>query len=224
MTPTNELDNNHKKAKKDSRKLALAARSAMSTEERQLESLRICQKLEAILDELLASRSRAASASSGSEELPVLDASLNVAVYSAMGDELDLTEFIKAAHNKPGVRVCFPCMEAWENQRMSMRAPSPEDYHAGNISFIKEPLLDFEFECPELKDHPFVHPEDIDMIIVPLVAFDNDGNRLGYGGGNYDRFIPRLKKNTCIVGVAFESQRLEKLPIEPHDVQIRIIS
>lgn len=62
-----------------------------------------------------------------------------------------------------------------------------------------------------------VEPEQIDMVIVPGVAFDLNGNRLGYGGGYYDRFFERLREDTYLVAVAFELQVVEKVPTEKWD-------
>ncbi|MBD80491.1 MAG: 5-formyltetrahydrofolate cyclo-ligase [Crocinitomicaceae bacterium] len=61
-----------------------------------------------------------------------------------------------------------------------------------------------------------------DLIIVPGVAFDEDGNRLGYGGGYYDTFIeqhPESKK----IAVCFDVQVLDDIPIEPHDVKMDLL-
>ena len=64
-------------------------------------------------------------------------------------------------------------------------------------------------------------PEQVDpqVLIVPLVAFDSRGYRLGYGGGFYDRTLERLRavRPTWAVGFAYAAQRLESLPIEPTD-------
>ena len=57
----------------------------------------------------------------------------------------------------------------------------------------------------------------IDLIIVPGLAFDMSKNRLGYGGGYYDRFLLKHKSATC-VGAFYELQKMKRLPVEPHDV------
>jgi 5-formyltetrahydrofolate cyclo-ligase len=63
-----------------------------------------------------------------------------------------------------------------------------------------------------------VAPADIDLIIVPGVAFTPVGDRLGRGGGHYDRFLPSARCPT--VGVCFAEQVIDVLPIEPHDVRV----
>lgn len=64
-----------------------------------------------------------------------------------------------------------------------------------------------------------------DVLIVPLVAFDDDGNRLGYGGGFYDRTLQALRQSrpVVVIGLAFEAQRAEALPLEPTDQPLDFI-
>jgi 5-formyltetrahydrofolate cyclo-ligase len=61
---------------------------------------------------------------------------------------------------------------------------------------------------------------DVGLVLVPLLAFDSQGNRLGSGKGFYDRFLaanPTLTDKATLIGVAFEAQRLPSVPVEPHD-------
>ena len=63
-------------------------------------------------------------------------------------------------------------------------------------------------------------------IICPLLAYDKNNNRLGYGGGYYDRTIEKLKKlnkNITLIGVAYSFQEIENLPTEPHDSPLDFI-
>ena len=62
-------------------------------------------------------------------------------------------------------------------------------------------------------------PDDIDLLVVPGVAFTRTGKRLGYGGGYYDRFIPLCTK-ARIAALAFAEQMVDNLPTEPHDLII----
>jgi 5-formyltetrahydrofolate cyclo-ligase len=73
---------------------------------------------------------------------------------------------------------------------------------------------------PEQDD--FLDPE---ILIVPLVAFDLNGGRLGYGGGFYDRTLQRLRalRPTLAIGFAFAAQQAESLPLEPTDQPLDLI-
>ncbi len=65
-------------------------------------------------------------------------------------------------------------------------------------------------------------PSDFDVIIVPMLGFDKNLHRIGYGGGYYDKFLatqPRAKK----IGVCFEAGKVENLPAEAHDIPLGII-
>ena len=57
---------------------------------------------------------------------------------------------------------------------------------------------------------------------MPLVAFDNDLNRLGYGGGYYDRYLSKNKKIKKIlkIGIAYSFQKVKKIPIDKHDIRL----
>ena len=65
--------------------------------------------------------------------------------------------------------------------------------------------------------------KDIDVVIVPAVAYDTDCYRLGYGGGFYDRFLENLKPDAKTIGIAFNLQIFDKIPKEPHDAQLDFV-
>ena len=66
-------------------------------------------------------------------------------------------------------------------------------------------------------------PIDIDLAIIPAVAFDYGRYRLGYGGGFYDRFIPLLRSDCTIAGVAYNLQLVEKIPVEKYDMPVNLV-
>ena len=65
--------------------------------------------------------------------------------------------------------------------------------------------------------------EDIDILIVPAVAYDKDCYRLGYGGGFYDRFIEHLRDDAITIGIAFDLQVFDSIPKENHDAQLNYV-
>lgn len=68
---------------------------------------------------------------------------------------------------------------------------------------------------------PEIPPEDLDIIVVPGVAFDERGYRLGHGVGYYDRFLART--NACKLGLAYDFQIVQELPSSPHDIPVHAV-
>ena len=66
-------------------------------------------------------------------------------------------------------------------------------------------------------------PDRLEAVVVPGVAFDRGGGRLGYGGGHFDRLLAELRPGTPVVGVAFELQIVDGVPSEPHDRAVDIV-
>lgn len=145
-----------------------------------------------------------------------------VAVYAAMGSEVDPAAFAAAAVAR-GWRVAYPCMLSATDamacgQRMCMRAVSAGD--ASEAPFIAHPTRAFAATDVNSVRFPIVPAKALDMIIVPLVAFDRTGARLGYGGGCYDRYLPVLSPACQIVGIAFDEQRVDHVPTDAHDLPL----
>lgn len=69
----------------------------------------------------------------------------------------------------------------------------------------------------------FLEPVELDLIIVPGVAFDENGYRLGYGGGYYDNFITKLRDDVVLAAVAFEEQVVEEVPLNSWDKKVHFI-
>ncbi len=87
---------------------------------------------------------------------------------------------------------------------------SQDDFKIGAYG-IKEPNTSY---CTK------VNVSDIDIVIVPAVAYDKNCYRLGYGGGYYDRFLSSLKEDTIFIGLAFDFQICDIIPKEEHDIQL----
>lgn len=145
-----------------------------------------------------------------------------VAVYAAMGSEVDPAAFATAAAER-GWQVAYPCMlsaadAAACGQRMCMRVVAAGD--VGTAPLIAHPTRAFTAAEIDSDRFPIVAAEALDMIVVPLVAFDRTGARLGYGGGCYDRYLPTVSASCQIVGIAFDEQRVEHVPADAHDLPL----
>ncbi|NLL51499.1 MAG: 5-formyltetrahydrofolate cyclo-ligase [Peptococcaceae bacterium] len=88
-----------------------------------------------------------------------------------------------------------------------------KDVQVSNFG-IREPLPD------RLKP---VSPEEIDLVLVPGLAFDYHGHRIGFGAGYYDRFLPRLRQDAVIIGIAFACQLFDNLPREDYDYKLPLL-
>lgn len=190
--------------KAELRRAVIARRNAIDLDVRAAKSAVICTRLVELLD-------RSDSA-----------APHTAAVYAAMGSEVDPAAFAAVAA-KRGWRVAYPCMlsaidAAACGQRMCMRAAAADD--ASAAPFIAHPTRAFAATDIDSSRFPIVSVEALDMIVVPLVAFDRAGARLGYGGGCYDRYLSMLSPACQIIGIAFEEQRVDHVPTDAHDLPL----
>lgn len=190
--------------KAELRRAVIARRDAIDLDVRAAKSAVVCARLVELLDRLGAAAPR------------------TVAVYAAMGSEVDPAAFAAAAVAR-GWRVAYPCMFSTTDamacdQHMCMRAVSAGD--ASEAPFIAHPTRAFATTDVDSDHFPIVPAKALDMIIVPLVAFDRTGARLGYGGGCYDRYLPMLSPACQIIGIAFDEQRVDHVPTDAHDLPL----
>ena len=85
-----------------------------------------------------------------------------------------------------------------------------------------EPLSINKYGIPEPISGKAMYP---DILLVPIVAFDKNLNRIGYGGGFYDRYIKRVKKkkNIITIGLAYSFQKVKEIPINKYDIKLDFI-
>jgi len=112
-----------------------------------------------------------------------------------------------------GKRILAPVTVPAERKLIPVSLRSPDDFVSGAYG-IRE---------PRLEDEQIVAPEKIDVVIVPGVGFDRHGGRLGYGGGYYDRFLPRLSPQAVKIAIAYDCQVLPEIPLEPHDTPLDLL-
>ncbi|PLT34706.1 5-formyltetrahydrofolate cyclo-ligase [Bacillus sp. V5-8f] len=121
--------------------------------------------------------------------------------------EVDTREIIKKAW-KQGKEVavpkCFPQDKSIQFRKITSFEQLETVYFG-----LQEPILGETMDAP---------PEEIDMLIVPGIAYTKTGYRIGFGGGYYDRFLPYYNGPT--VSLAFNEQVVPALPIEKHDIPV----
>ncbi len=85
-----------------------------------------------------------------------------------------------------------------------------------------EPLSINKYGIPEPTSNKIINPS---ILLIPLVAFDKYNNRIGYGGGYYDRYLMKKKKNKKIItiGLAYSFQKVKKIPTTKHDIKLDFI-
>lgn len=137
---------------------------------------------------------------------PILaGASRCVAIYAPLPHEVNLLPLVQ---EYPQHRFAFPLCLPDHQLEFRIAADTRLDLRPGKMG-IPEP-------APHTRA---VMPEEIELIIVPGVAFTLTGERLGYGGGYYDRFLPRCRR-ARILALAFAEQLEAALPTDSHDQRI----
>lgn len=139
------------------------------------------------------------------EALPEYSAAHTVLAYSSMPDELPTSGII--AHASAAKTVVLPVVKG---DTLELRRYEPEHMRTG-YKGILEPS----------DEAMAVSPSDIDLAIIPGMAFDAQGHRLGRGGGFYDRLIPQL--NCPLIGIGFACQLVPEVPVEPFDLPVDIV-
>lgn len=130
-----------------------------------------------------------------------------VSGFLAIGDEIDPAPLMQRLIGE-GYRLCLPVMEG-KGKPLVFRAWSPGEPLAETTWGIREPL-------------PAAPVLDPDIVLGPLLAFDRDGYRLGYGGGFYDRTLARLRalKPIVSIGIAFDEQKVDAVPHVDYDERL----
>lgn len=134
-----------------------------------------------------------------------------VAAYLAFDGEPDLAGVFPHLL-EAGFRLALPFIEGHgDDSRMVFRYWRPEDSLARNRMGFHEPHLG-----------ETVATEDLGVILLPLVAWDQSGARLGMGAGYYDRALEPLRHSATPlrIGIAFDVQESARIPLDPHDVPL----
>ena len=178
--------------KKQQRKLAVDRRRALTQDERDEKSRVICDILTRLIKEPRYSEVR------------------TIFSYRGTWDEVNVDAFNDWAEVQ-GYRVAYPI--SLPKGIMKAAVPAEENaWHRAAYGILE----------PVMENSKILEPGDIDLVIVPCVAFDEYGNRCGHGAGYYDRFMACMSSESLIM-VAFEAQRLEKLITEETDIPVPTI-
>jgi 5-formyltetrahydrofolate cyclo-ligase len=134
-------------------------------------------------------------------------------VYVNFRSELETLELIQSCLSK-GKRVAIPLVEASTVSMIPLLIQDPEKDLVPGYYGIPEP-------DPEKSLR--VAAREIDAVVIPGSVFDIHGGRLGYGGGYYDRFLVNDAPQAKRIGLAFEMQVVENVPVQPHDQLLDIL-
>ncbi|HPD01495.1 MAG TPA: 5-formyltetrahydrofolate cyclo-ligase [Acetivibrio sp.] len=127
-----------------------------------------------------------------------------------------MTSFLTEYCLKLGKTLAFPLIESFQGVK-KICAYEPKD-HINGLKLGAYGILE-----PVRQLSKKIDPKEIDMVVVPGVAFDTKGYRIGYGAGYYDVFLKEVKDECFKVGIAFELQVIENIPKEEHDVSLDAI-
>lgn len=128
----------------------------------------------------------------------------NILIYHSLPDELSTISFLSK----------------W-NGRKHFFLPRVNGVNLDLLPYIESELEKGAFDIEEPTGSNLADVEDIDLMIIPAVAFDRRGNRLGRGKGFYDRLLSSTKATK--VGVGYEFQLMDELPSEYHDVPMDMV-
>ena len=144
---------------------------------------------------------------------PLIPQAKRVAIYLANDGELDTSAAIEWFWAK-NIAVCLPILHPFSPGHLLFMDYSADTLMRANRFGIMEPSL----AC-----HQIVHKKEIDVIFTPLVAFDASGNRLGMGGGFYDRTLEQWQQHKLgpyPIGIAHDCQEYPAIPTEVWDVPL----
>lgn len=132
-----------------------------------------------------------------------------VAIYSPIHNEVDTGEVMLACLES-GKTLLYPAVSPGG---LEMRRVSGHEDLASGAFGISEPVEG----CP-------VHPaEEADIIVIPGIAFDTEGRRIGYGKGYYDKALHHLEGRGKLVGFCYDFQLVDRIAGEPHDVLMDMV-
>ncbi|MDP2922388.1 MAG: 5-formyltetrahydrofolate cyclo-ligase [Candidatus Omnitrophota bacterium] len=174
---------------------------AISSEKKELRQKLLAKLLSLTKEEL---KRRSQDVEKRLSSLPIYNKAKVIMAYYPLKGEVDILGMIRKDLGLK--RFCFPVTDLEKKELFAYEVKNLEE------DFVRGP---FGVMQPDIKRTKRVDIGEIDMVIIPGIAFDRSGNRLGRGAGFYDRFLRKLNPPVKKVGIAFIFQILQDLPIHP---------
>ena len=142
---------------------------------------------------------------------PYLKNAQNIMVFMDMKNEVRITKLIELYPEK---NFFISKIVNSKNREMKIN------------KYNENELVLHKFGYYESSSDDFYDEKILDIVIVPALAFDSSKNRIGFGGGYYDTFLNKVRgknKNTLFIGVCYDFQMIEEVPIEGHDITLDLV-
>ena len=142
---------------------------------------------------------------------PYLKNTQNIMIFTDMKNEVRITKLIELYPEK---NFFISKIVNSKNREMKIN------------KYNENELVLHKFGYYESSSDDFYDEKILDIVIVPALAFDSSKNRIGFGGGYYDTFLNKVRgknKNTLFIGVCYDFQMIEEVPIEGHDVTLDFV-
>lgn len=142
---------------------------------------------------------------------PYLKNAQNIMIFMDMKNEVRITKLIELYPEKN-----FFISKIVNNKNREMKINK----------YNENELVLHKFGYYESSSDDFYDEKILDIVVVPALAFDSIKNRIGFGGGYYDTFLNKVReknKNTLFIGVCYDFQMIEEVPIEGHDITLDLV-
>jgi 5-formyltetrahydrofolate cyclo-ligase len=136
-----------------------------------------------------------------------------ILIYLSKDGEVGTDSLLSRAFEL-GKRVCVPVVDQESKELRISELPGPETGFRLGAFGVRE---------PEEEDLNLVPPDEIDLVVVPGLAFDRRGGRIGYGKGYYDGLLKRLGSHVPRIALAFDFQILDSVPQDENDIKVNAI-
>lgn len=147
------------------------------------------------------------------KDLEAFKKSSNIMIYLSFNNEVDTYKLMEYCL-QTGKKVIVPFCIKKERKIIPSEVIDPD----------KELRLNsFGYKEPEEEKIREVDAQEIDLVIVPGVVFDTNGNRIGFGAGYYDRFLKKLKSSATTIALCYDYQIIDRVPIDKFDIPVKCI-